>query len=217
MFTGIIQGIGRVKEIKNRGRSGKITIDTTLDTTDLGEGDSIAVDGVCLTVTSITGNTFTADISEETLKCTTMGYIKKGAMVNLEKSLRMGDRLGGHLVAGHVDGLGVISRRERRGEGEVFEISTPPELIRYMVKKGSIAVDGISLTIANLLEKGFEVLIIPYTLKSTTISLKREGAKVNIETDIIGKYIHRFFSLYAGKDRIDKSFLIEHGFMNKTI
>lgn len=192
MFTGIIQDKGEIKGIEKAGRSGRITIMTGLDLSDLKEGDSIAVDGVCLTVTAIMDGGFRADLSEETLRLTTFSCKRPRDMVNLEKPLRLQDRLGGHIVTGHVDGIGVVRRRERRGEGEILEISAPKAVMDGLVKKGSVAVDGVSLTVANLSSTSFSVFLIPFTLRHTTLSLKRTGDRVNIETDIIGKYVCKF-------------------------
>ncbi len=192
MFTGIIQGTGRVKGIEKTGRSGRITIITSLDLSDLKEGDSVAVDGVCLTITAISREGFRADLSEETLRLTTFSYKRPGDMVNLEKALRFQDRLGGHLVTGHVDGIGTVRRRERRGEGEILEVSAPKAVMEGLVRKGSVAVDGVSLTVADLSATSFSVFLIPFTLEHTTLSLRRSGDRVNIETDIIGKYVYKF-------------------------
>ncbi len=217
MFTGIIQGMGRIKELESRRKSGRITIETALDIGGMGVGDSIAVDGACLTITALEERRFTADLSEETLNITTLGLKKRGDKVNLEPPLRVQDSLGGHIVTGHIDGIGIVSKRVKRGDGEVFGISIPYNLMRFMVKKGSVAMDGISLTIAEVVEDGFEVFVIPYTLENTTLSLKEVGDKVNIETDIIGKYIDRIFSFRGEKDadgnKIDKEFLKRHGFL----
>ncbi len=192
MFTGIVQGTGRIKGIEKAGRSGRITVTTSLDLSDVREGDSIAVDGVCLTVTAMERDGFRADLSEETLRITTFSHRRPGDTVNLEKALRFQDRLGGHLVTGHIDGVGMIRRRERRGDGEVMEISAPRSVMEGLVMKGSVAVDGVSLTVAGLSSSSFSVFLIPFTLRHTTLSRKRVGERVNIETDIIGKYVQRF-------------------------
>ena len=219
MFTGIVQGLGSVKDVENSIESGKIVIETDLDTSDISIGDSICVDGVCLTVTVVKKNVFEADLSDETLRISTLGSAGRGALVNLENSLLFGGKLGGHLVTGHIDGLGIIAKSEAAGKGRVLSIEADSELLNAVVKKGSVAVDGISLTVADVFDKGFSVFIIPHTLKETTLQRKVKGDKVNIETDIIGKYVCRFLLPYNGrgdkKSRVNKDFLLEHGFITE--
>lgn len=213
MFTGIIQGTGTIKDIENSIQSARITIDTHLKIDDLIQGDSISVNGACLTIIDIGTKCFTAIISHETLKVTTLGRTKRGDCVNLEKALKLSDSLGGHLVTGHVDGVGSITKRSKIGNTTFVSIRLPEGLRTYVVKKGSITVDGISLTVKDILNEGFEVSIIPYTLEKTTLALKKEGDSVNIETDIIGKYVERLLPSQAEKSRIDIGFLAEHGFL----
>lgn len=222
MFTGIIEATGRVKSVEKKGLSGRITVETALDLTDVNEGDSINVDGVCLTVTGVLKEgrsqggrwAFKADISAETLRITTLGELRSGSSVNLEKSLTPRKPLGGHFVTGHVDGTGTIRRKVTSGEGVELEVSVPEALSRQLVKKGSVSVDGISLTVAELTEGGFRAAIIPHTLKVTTLVEKGEGGRVNIETDIIGKYVERFLS-WPGKGEVTEDFLAEHGFISE--
>lgn len=181
-------------------------------------GESISVNGVCLSVTAMKQQTFTADVSEETLSRSTLGLLKQGDEVNLERAMRISDRLGGHLVSGHVDGVGKIRKIEQRGASWRVEIGIDPGVARYTIEKGSIAVDGISLTINRCNETGFEVNIIPQTAGETNILNKKVGDPVNIETDLIGKYVEKF--LLRGKDpdrkqgssRVDREFLSKYGF-----
>lgn len=212
MFTGIIQSTGAINNIKNSRVS--IVVEP-LFMGDTAIGDSIAVDGVCLTVVEKGKGFFTVDVSKETLKLTTLASAKKGIKVNLEKALKPSERLGGHIVTGHIDGLGIIKKKAMKHGFSVVEFSIPDELMRQVVKKGSIAVDGISLTVAEIIGNSFTAHLVPHTLKLTTLGLKNIGDKVNIETDIIGKYVERFLSPYAGKTSIDENFLIKHGFIGE--
>ncbi|MBI5875369.1 MAG: riboflavin synthase [Deltaproteobacteria bacterium] len=212
MFTGIIQTIGKVKGVEKKGSSAAIiTIDHNGSLTGINIGDSVAVDGACLTVVKIFPSHFEADISGETMRLTTLGSIKAGERVNLEKSLTPSTPMGGHFVTGHVDGVGFIIRKTAEGEFAVFDFNIPNELrLNHIAKKGSVALDGISLTVADLTSNGFRVAIIPHTLKNTTLSLKKQGDRVNIETDVLAKYVERFLS--ANKQGIDEAFLKKHGF-----
>lgn len=214
MFTGIIEDIGRVKSVEKREAFGRIKIETSLDLNEVRTGGSISVNGVCLTVTVLSRGAFDADLSDETLRVTTLGTLKTGDKVNLERALTLSKPLGGHLVAGHVDGLGTVRSRTFRMDYMDLEVEVPAELMGQMVLKGSVAVDGISLTIAEVKQSGFRAAVIPQTLKETTLLLRREGSKVNIETDIIGKYVEKFF-LAGGKKEITEDFLAEHGFFTK--
>lgn len=214
MFTGIIEDVGTVKQIEKKGAFGRITVETALSLSEMREGDSIAVDGACLTASGFSGNAFSADVSEETLRVTTLGGLSAGSKVNIELALTLSRPLGGHLVTGHVDGLGSIEKMARRGEYLDLEISLPGELMAQVVKKGSIAVDGISLTVADLAPGSVRIAIIPHTLGKTSLLSKKEGARVNIETDIIGKYVEKFFN--KKESRITEEFLSEHGFGKKV-
>ncbi|MDP2690272.1 MAG: riboflavin synthase [Deltaproteobacteria bacterium] len=211
MFTGIIEDIGTVKSIEKKGAFGRIVIETALDLAGARVGDSISVDGSCLTVTGVSQGAFGADLSDETLRVTTLGSLKKGSRVNLEPALTLSRPLGGHLVTGHVDGVGTIKRKVLKGESMDLEVSCPKALMGQIVKKGSVAVDGISLTVAELMDDGFRVAVIPHTLKKTTLLAKKEGERVNIETDVIGKYVEKHFS--SGRKGITGDFLSEHGFL----
>lgn len=217
MFTGIIEDLGRVKGIEKRGAFGRITVETALSLEGVRTGDSIAVNGACLTATSISGRAFAADVSEETLSVTTLGELKPGDHVNLELALTLSKPLGGHLVTGHVDGVGVLRKKTSRGENLVIEVAAPEGLMPQLVKKGSVTVDGISLTVADLLADGFTVAVIPHTLERTNLPAKGEGARVNLETDLIGKYVERYFSTrnQQNSSRVTEDFLSEHGFSRK--
>jgi len=221
MFTGIIEDIGKVKSFKKGADSGKITIATGLKLDSVNIGDSIAVNGVCLTVVEKSGSDFSANVAAETLNVTNLGELKEGSLVNLEGALLMGKALGGHLVTGHVDTAGEVVdiKKAQNPDGEYFdiEISVPEKFFPHLVRKGSVAVDGISLTVADLTDSGFRVAIIPHTLEKTTLSNKKKGSTVNIETDIIGKYVERFLTLgRADKEltsSISESLLKDEGFI----
>jgi riboflavin synthase len=211
MFTGIIEKLGRVVAMERGGRDGAIRIDGGWDLTEIGLGDSICVNGACLTVSSLQGTTCTASVSEETLRRTNLGDLGVGDSVNLERALRLSDRLGGHLVTGHVDGTGIISEKSIGGDSYRFRFEVVPEVCRTLVEKGSVAVDGISLTIGRMDNRSFQVHVIPYTLERTTLKLKEPGDHVNIETDIIGKYVEKMLSLQREGVTLEK--LIKSGFV----
>jgi riboflavin synthase len=200
MFTGIVEDLGEVEVIEHLGDSARITIRSSLVTEDARPGDSIAVNGVCLTVTGLIGaaHGFTADVMGETLKRSSLADVVPGTKVNLERSVRLEDRLGGHLVQGHVDGTATITRREPQEHWEIVRITLPPDLARYVVHKGSITVDGISLTVSAIAGDWFEVSLIPETLKRTTLGIKQAGETVNLEVDVIAKYVEK---LIAGGTR----------------
>jgi riboflavin synthase len=196
MFTGIVEELGEVVSVEHLGGTARITVRGPQVTSDARPGDSIAVNGTCLTVTGLSGGDFTADVMAETLRRTGLGGLAPGSPVNLERSLRVGDRLGGHLVQGHVDGVGTVTSRVTGERGDVVRIAVPPGLARYLVEKGSVAVDGVSLTVSALgggLEEPawFEVSLIPATLAATTLGRLQPGASVNLEADVIGKYVER--------------------------
>jgi riboflavin synthase len=192
MFTGIIEGLGTIKGLRPVGKGKRLVIDADVSLDEVKLGDSIAVNGACLTVVVIQGRRFEADVSPETLSTTIFGRAKVGDRMNLERALRLADRIDGHLVSGHVDGVGVLTQRKPVGNAIGVTISVPESLTRYMIKKGSVAVDGISLTINNVAPRNFDVSIIPHTAQLATIGFKKVGEAVNIETDMIGKYIERF-------------------------
>lgn len=199
VFTGIIEAIGTVREISRQGEGARVRIGAGVLAEGLRIGESIAVEGACLTVTALGGDGFSADLSLETLARTTLGRLRAGARVNLERPLRLGDRLGGHLVTGHVDAVGQIVERAPQGDGEFIRVRFPWALEPLLVMKGSVAVDGISLTVAELSRDTFGVAIIPHTLKHTTLSDKRVGDPVNLEADLLGKHVARLFALRAGE------------------
>jgi len=217
MFTGLVEGVGQITELTPQGSGFLIRIKTSFNLEGTKVGDSIAVDGVCLTVVQLEPQAFRAQLSPETISRTTFKLKKVGDLVNLERALKLGDRLGGHLVTGHVDGVGAIKRIAKMGDYTLIEISIPKDLIQYMVPKGSIAVDGISLTINEVLEDAIRLMIIPHTLAVTTLGVKKVGDLVNLEVDVIAKMVHRFLKPYLSKVEEEKNlltfdFLKEHGF-----
>ena len=194
MFTGIIEELGRVRSIEERGENARIVIDARVVTEGTIHGDSIAVNGVCLTALDIHDDSFAADASSETLLRSTLGSLKPGTPVNLERAVTLATRLGGHMVQGHVDARGQFMSVEDHGESWTVRIGFPPEIARYLVFKGSVAVEGISLTIANLGENYFEIAIIPKTWEVTNLSHLKPGDGVNLEVDVIGKYVERLLA-----------------------
>ena len=220
MFTGIIEGLGTIDEIRSQdqGKRFSFNADFVLGKTKI--GDSISVSGVCLTVVMIQGKRFQVDVSPETLEKTTFGRAKIGDRVNLERALQLSGRIDGHLVSGHIDGMGTIKQKQTKGNAVIVGIGVPESFSRYMINKGSIAVDGISLTINNCDPGSFDVSIIPHTAKLTTMAMKSIGDSVNIETDMIGKYVERFVTTIQNngkKDQIrhsiDMQFLAKTGFV----
>jgi riboflavin synthase len=196
MFTGLVETTGRVDAVDPQGDAMTLTVHTTLDPGPIGA--SLAVDGVCLTVTGAAAGVVRAVVGPETLARTTLGLLQPGAVVNLERPLRLGDRLGGHMVSGHVDAVGKIARKAEIGPAVQIWIQAPSEVLRYVVVKGSIAVDGISLTVNQVAADAFEVTLIPHTRTTTTLDGKPVGAAVNLESDIIGKYVERLLGPRAG-------------------
>jgi riboflavin synthase len=215
MFTGIIEGAGKVLGLTVRGGSGLLRLELGAVAEGVRVGDSVSVDGACLTVTRIGGKIAEFDVSAETLRVSTLGGLATGGEVNLERSLRVGDRLGGHFVLGHVDGVGRIERLQTDPGQVTLAVSAPPEIISCLIPKGSIAVDGISLTLADLSPDRFTVAIIPHTLDHTTLRKKSAGDRVNLELDVIGKYVARFLGATRGGQPpggLTEGFLEEHGF-----
>ena len=199
MFTGIIEELGHVKLIEQRGENARIVISARDVTSGTNHGDSIAVNGVCLTALDITKDSFAADVSSETLRRSTLGRLKPGTPVNLERAVTPTTRLGGHIVQGHVDGRGKYLGVDSHGESWTLRIGYPDELGRYLVFKGSVSVEGISLTIANLTNEYFEIAIIPKTWEMTNLSSLSPGDDVNLEVDVIAKYVERLLSNRQGK------------------
>ena len=195
MFTGIIEHLGKVKQVKLQASSAIIVVDVGPLSDDVNPGDSIAINGACLTVTQIKDSEVYFDVSTETLSKTTIGRLKTSDNVNIERSLKMGDKLGGHFVTGHVDGVGVINKVENEPGQCTVWFSVSKELTNMMIKKGSVAVDGISLTIVGIRDGLFSVALIPYTLGATTLGFKKIGQKVNIETDMLGKWVKRILTV----------------------
>ncbi|MGD8387788.1 MAG: riboflavin synthase [Desulfobacteraceae bacterium] len=191
MFTGLVEGVGRIRQVLRRGRDRVLVVESLFDIQPCRIGDSVSVSGVCLTVTQEQDRVLHMDVSHESLSRSTLGELKPGERVNLERALRLSDRLGGHLVSGHVDGVGRIVKKEPRAESWLVGVEMEKELSRYTVEKGSIAIDGISLTINHCRDGYVEVNIIPQTGKETTLLQKERGQGVNIETDLIGKYIEK--------------------------
>ena len=195
MYTGIVEELGEVVNVEHLADAARLIVRGPRVTADIAHGDSIAVNGVCLTVTGTAAGTFTADVMAETLNRSSLGALEPGSPVNLERSLRVGDRLGGHMVQGHVDGMGTVLSRVRGEHWDVVRIAVPPGLARYLVEKGSVAVDGVSLTVSALGgtpdEPWFEVSLIPTTLAATTLGGLPAGGRVNQEADVIGKYVER--------------------------
>jgi riboflavin synthase len=212
MFTGIIEDIGSIIAINKSSGKWEFSIKTVLAKEGIGEGDSIAIDGVCLTATRITGNTFVADASLETLKVTTLAEKKTGVRVNIERAMGANGRFGGHFVMGHVDCVGTIVDIKKSGDSVRLSVEIPLDIARYIVKKGSVAIDGISLTVNEQRHNIFTVNIIPFTTSQTTLGEKNPKDKVNIETDIIGKYIESFLIKDKNKG-VDLDFLYKHGYV----
>ena len=195
MFTGLVQGVGRLLAREARGGDARLRIAFgTLDAADIALGESIAVNGCCLTVVSFDADAFEADASNETLALTTLGRLPVGAALNLERSLRAADRLGGHLVSGHVDGIGRVLAIEPDARAQRWRFAAPPPLLRYIAKKGSICVDGASLTVNDVDAGGFEVALIPHTVAHTAFAATRAGDAVNLEVDLVARYVERLLS-----------------------
>ncbi|MBW1892910.1 MAG: riboflavin synthase [Deltaproteobacteria bacterium] len=221
MFTGIIEGLGTITGIQSSGQGSCFSFNAEFDLGDTKTGDSIAVNGACLTVVKVEGSRFKVDVAPETFSLTNLGHAKVGERVNLERALSLSGRLDGHLVSGHIDGTGTIKSRQNLGNAIIVSFSIPESMTRYMIRKGSVAVDGISLTINDCRSNGFDVSIIPHTASLTTVGFKKVGETVNIETDMIGKYVERFIQKSSTgteapeskKTKIDIEFLAKTGFL----
>ncbi len=216
MFTGIIEEVGSIEQIKQTGEAIVMTIASKQLLTDVHLGDSIAVNGVCLTVTAFDKERFSVDLMPETVRNTSLRHLTRGSKVNLERAMAANGRFGGHFVSGHVDGIGEIVKKQRQDNAVYYEIKVSDDLRKYIVVKGSIAIDGTSLTVFNVTDDSFIISIIPHTLQETIIGLKGPGDIVNIECDMIGKYIEQFinqrFTQSNNKSTLTASFLEEHGF-----
>ncbi len=215
MFTGIVEELGKVIVLEPGARSYRIRVQAQKVLEDVKMGDSIAVNGVCLTVRTHDGNSFTADVMPETVSKTTVRHLRNGDPVNLERALRLSDRLGGHLVQGHVDAVGRLIQKETLDIAILFRIEAPASLLRYTVPKGSIAVDGISLTVVDVYADSFTVSLIPHTAQQTVLGGKNPGDPVNLESDIIGRYVEKLMnpSLPGEKSSLSLNFLAENGFI----
>lgn len=210
MFTGIIEELGRIIRINRKSDSMKLIISGNKIIQGISVGSSIALNGACLTVADARiDNSFEVDVVPETIKRTNLGELKEGDFVNLERSVRIGDGLEGHFVLGHIDGVGIINKKESKENSFIVEIKVDSELTKYIVKKGGVAVDGISLTVVDVTSNSFNVSIIPYTYKNTTLGFKNTGDKVNIEVDILAKYVEK---LLNKENKITTEFLKEHGY-----
>ncbi len=215
MFTGIIEELGTVKRVQNGRDSSVLTIGARQVLQDTKIGDSISTNGVCLTVTGMGSDYFMADVMAETLRRSSLGQLKVGSTVNLERALTLSSRLGGHLVSGHIDGTGKIVKFQPEDTAVWITVSAPSSLLRYIVEKGSIAIDGVSLTVASVTEQGFSVSIIPHTGAETILLQKKTGDMVNLECDMIAKYAEKLLnrpSQKANQTQISEDFLKEHGF-----
>lgn len=212
MFTGIIEEIGTIQSIRSGARSAALTIAASNILTGTKEGGSIAVNGVCLTVTALTEKCFAADVMPETLRRSSLGGLRPGSRVNLERAIPATGRFGGHIVSGHIDGIGNIVSIREEDNAIWYGIRTEPAVLRYIIKKGSIAVDGISLTVAGVSSRDFSVSVIPHTAAHTTLGNRRIGDTVNLENDCIGKYVERLLDGHTAPQGITEAFLTRHGY-----
>jgi len=213
MFTGIIEAVGKVKALEHKSQDIRLTVSVgKLDMTDVSCGDSIAVNGVCLTAIGFNADKFSADVSLESMRKTTLGSLKPGSKVNLEKAITATTRLGGHLVSGHVDGVGEVTQKTQEARSAFFRIRAPSELAKYIASKGSITIDGISLTVNKVSGAKFDINIVPHTLAATTIAGFDVGTKVNLEVDLLARYMERLMLGEKAGQEITEGFLQEHGF-----
>ncbi len=213
MFTGIIEEVGVVKKIDRKPGMARLTVEANTVVEDIKVGDSVACNGVCLTVVELNHHSISFDIMSQTLERTNLGKGKVGEKINLERSLRAGDRLSGHILSGHIDGMGTLVMKWFDGGNLVLRIATSVDIMRYLVPEGAIACDGISLTIVDLAKDYFTVHIIPHTLTMTNLRFKQIGAMLNLEVDLIGKYVYKYLAQNVKSPKINKEFLAEHGFM----
>ncbi len=219
MFTGLVEELGRVRKISKGADSARISLDAQVVTRGMKLGDSVAVNGVCLTVVEFGSNFLTAQVMAETLARSNLGELQSGSRVNLERALALGDRLGGHLVSGHIDGIGSIIALEKKDIALLVSLEAPAHILKYVVEKGSIAIDGISLTVVGCTATGFQVSLIPHTAALTTLGYKKIGDTVNLEADLIGKYVERLLGRSEQNGQINKSGLnlnklAENGFLD---
>lgn len=217
MFTGLVEELGTIRSIHKGQKSVRLSVNAQVVVSDVKLGDSIAVNGTCLTVVEFGAGWFAADVMPETVKKTVLASLKPGDRVNLERTLTLQTRLGGHMVSGHIDGVGEIMAKEKNDIAIIFRIGAAPAVLRYIVKQGSVAVDGISLTVVDFTDSWFSVSIIPHTAAMTTLGYKEVGQPVNVEADIIGKYVEKFMGLTADKpaaapSALTRDFLLQNGF-----
>ena len=213
MFTGIIEERGILQEVQRSVNCAKVTIQAKKVLEEIQLGDSIAVNGICLTVTSFTKDIFTADVMPETWRRCSISQLSKGQLVNLERAMPMNGRFGGHIVSGHIDGIGKIQGMKREENAVLYEILVEEKILRYVIEKGSIAIDGISLTVTNVTDKSFSVSAIPHTVQNTNLKERKKGEFVNLEADCIGKYVSKFLDVTKKEETITENFLMEHGFL----
>lgn len=215
MFTGLVEEIGYMESVVHSGSSMKIRIKASRVLENVRKGDSISTNGVCLTVTSFDASSYTADVMPETMRLTNLGNLAKGSPVNLERAMMAGDRFGGHIVSGHIDGIGLVRSFSEEDNATWITVDCPPELLKYIVAKGSIAMDGTSLTVVDTDNKGFRVSIIPTTKDETALLRKKTGDPINLECDILGKYVERLITYKAHEKKKDISmdFLKDNGFL----
>lgn len=212
MFTGIIEEVGKIQGIRKGKDSSIVSVQASTVLEDIHLGDSIAVNGVCLTVTSFSQRGFTADVMHETLNRSSLGILRSGSPVNLERAMSANGRFGGHIVSGHIDGTGKISAIIKDDNAIWYTVQTSSHVLRYIIEKGSIAMDGISLTVAKVHKDGFSVSVIPHTASQTILSSKRIGDTINLENDCIGKYVERLMNSPQENNNITAAFLAKHGF-----
>lgn len=216
MFTGIVEEMGKIVRVEKGAKSSRLTVSGDKIFSDLKLGDSVATNGVCLTVTSFSKGIFTADVMNETLKRSNLGELRQGSMVNLERAMIAKGRFGGHIVSGHIDGTGVITKIEQDDIAVWYTIRADRKIMKYIIEKGSVAIDGISLTIAKVTDNDFSVSLIPHTAKETVLGYKKTGDTVNLENDVVGKYIEHFLSFKEEPETkssgITKEFLLKAGF-----
>ncbi len=216
MFTGIVEGKGKILKVEYRGEARRLTIEFPVHLTDVQLGDSININGVCLTIVERGAQAIQFDLSEETTQRSALGGLREGDPVNLERALRINDRLGGHFVTGHIDGVGEITEKKQEREFVSLRVKVPDAVSEYVVPKGSIAIDGISLTVNQHRGKEILMTLIPYTLEKTTLMDKKAGDRVNLEADILGKYVGRLLNRREEKPGgLDRSFLEKHGFIKR--
>ena len=211
MFTGIVKEMGTVVQARVAIEGMQLAVKTAMAAESSAVGDSVAVNGACLTMTKLEGKIFHADVMRETLNKTTLGSLRPGDRVNLELAIAAGERFGGHFVLGHVDNVGVVKEKRKEGDSVVMGFGAPPEFTKYLVPKGSVAIDGVSLTVTDILEWGFRTGLIPHTLDVTTLGMRELGDKVNLEADVIGKHTYEY--LNAGKDGVTLDLLRRTGFI----